>query len=94
MACPAPFLLLPYAQAPQHCSLLPVCPPPVARQPADGLWHPARPARRPCARSWQQARCVDEHGNPLAEDIYHAPLTLNSKEFDTMALGTIRLAYK
>ncbi|KAL4449506.1 hypothetical protein ABPG77_007150 [Micractinium sp. CCAP 211/92] len=43
--------------------------------------------------SWQQARCVDEHGNPLGEDIYHAPLTLNNKEYDTMALGTIRLAY-
>lgn len=37
---------------------------------------------------------MDEHGSPLGEDIYHAPLTLNNKEFDTMALGTIRLAYK
>ena len=46
--------------------------------------------------SWQQARCVDEASRPLAQDIYGCPLAVgragNGK--DTMALGTIRVAYK
>jgi hypothetical protein len=46
--------------------------------------------------SWQQARCVDEHGQALTQDVYGGPLMVNrgGKGHDTMSLGTIRLAYK
>ncbi|KAI3429606.1 hypothetical protein D9Q98_005692 [Chlorella vulgaris] len=43
--------------------------------------------------SWQQAHCVDEHSRPLQSDLYGAPLTFSGKQHDTMALGTIRVAY-
>jgi hypothetical protein len=44
-------------------------------------------------RSWQQACCVDDHGHQLPQDLYGAPLTFSRRQHDTMALGTIRLAY-
>lgn len=43
--------------------------------------------------SWQQAHCVDDHGRPLQSDLYGAPLTFSGRQHDTMALGTIRVAY-
>lgn len=45
------------------------------------------------SHSWQQAHCVDEHSRPLQSDLYGAPLTFSGKQHDTMALGTIRVAY-
>jgi hypothetical protein len=46
--------------------------------------------------SWQQARCVDEASRPLAADMYGTPLAVNraGNGKDTMALGTIRVAYR
>ena len=44
--------------------------------------------------SWQQACCVDDHGAPLPTDLYGAPLTFSGRRHDTMALGTIRVAYR
>lgn len=41
-----------------------------------------------------QACCVDDHGRRLDADLYGAPLTFSGKEHDTMALGTLRVAYK
>ena len=47
------------------------------------------------ARSWQQACCVDDHGQLLQSDLYGTPLVFKEeKQHDTMALGTIRVAYK
>ncbi|KAI7843074.1 hypothetical protein COHA_003245 [Chlorella ohadii] len=43
--------------------------------------------------SWQQAHCVDDHGHPLDTDMYGTQLTFSGKPHDTMALGTIRVAY-
>jgi hypothetical protein len=37
---------------------------------------------------------VDDHGSPLQSDLYGAPLTFSGRQHDTMALGTIRVAYK
>jgi outer membrane protein insertion porin family len=36
---------------------------------------------------------VDDHGSPLQSDLYGAPLTFSGRQHDTMALGTIRVAY-
>ena len=46
--------------------------------------------------NWQQATCVDEDNRALTQDMYGWPLMLNrgGKGRDTMALGTIRVAYK
>ena len=46
--------------------------------------------------SWQRARCIDEAGRPLLHDCYRGPLMVNRGEngYDTMSLGTIRVAYK
>jgi outer membrane protein insertion porin family len=45
--------------------------------------------------NWQQAKCVDDHNKPLTHDMYGGPLMINrgNKGRDTMALGTIRVAY-
>jgi outer membrane protein insertion porin family len=45
--------------------------------------------------NWQQAKCVDDHNRPLLQDMYGGTLMINrgGKGRDTMALGTIRVAY-
>lgn len=49
--------------------------------------------------SWQRSRCVDERNNPLIQDCYGGPLMVNHREggeargYDTMLLGTMRVAY-
>jgi outer membrane protein insertion porin family len=45
--------------------------------------------------NWQQAKCVDEHNKPILSDCYGGTLMINrgGKGRDTMALGTIRVAY-
>ena len=45
--------------------------------------------------NWQQAKCVDDHNRPLLHDMYGGTLMINrgNKGRDTMALGTIRVAY-
>lgn len=49
--------------------------------------------------SWQRSRCVDERNNPLMQDCYGGPLMVNHREggeargYDTMLLGTMRVAY-
>jgi outer membrane protein insertion porin family len=46
--------------------------------------------------SWQRAKCVDEAGRELMQDVYGGPLMVNrsGRGHDTMSLGTIRVAYK
>lgn len=44
--------------------------------------------------SWQQARCVDEHNNRLEVDpLSGGKLCFSVKDSDSMALGTLRVAY-
>lgn len=46
--------------------------------------------------SWQSSRCVDEASRPILTDFYGCETMVNRAERgrDTMALGTIRVAYK
>ena len=84
----------------------PAPPPPLAPRSADGVFvsrmggsvEYGRPLglgwQGSLGLSWQQARCVDEHGQPMDRDCYGGPLTFSGREHDTMALGLIRVAYK
>jgi hypothetical protein len=77
------------------CAQQPASPHPPTHPHTHTHTHPHAPTRFPSLppRSWQQARCVNEHNAPLERDIYGAQLAFSGKEADTMALGLLRLAY-
>ncbi len=43
--------------------------------------------------NWQQAKCVDEHGRTLRQDVYGSPLTFSGGASDTMAMALLRAVY-
>ena len=44
--------------------------------------------------NWQQAKCMDEHGRALAQDVYGSPLTFSGQTSDTMMLALLRAVYR
>lgn len=43
--------------------------------------------------NWQRAKCLDEHGRALQQDVYGSPLTFSGGDSDTMALALLRAVY-
>jgi len=45
--------------------------------------------------NWQRASCLNDVNQPILQDVYGGPVIINrgGHGCDTMALGTLRLAY-
>ena len=44
--------------------------------------------------NWQRAKCTDEHGRALTQDVYGSPLTFSGRTSDTMMLALLRAVYR
>ncbi|KXZ54331.1 hypothetical protein GPECTOR_5g414 [Gonium pectorale] len=57
--------------------------------------------QRPLAPGWsgtlsascQRTRCMDERGNPITHDMYHAPITFSPDNNDTALIGSATASY-